>query len=559
MGKNWALRYRDRRTGNPGQPDKMGAPLKKLVFALALFIQAAASYAQTAGTLDAAINQSVEYLNTRIPAKSKLAILNISSDNTTLSNYVIDGLMINIVNNSAFTIVDRRNLEMLQQELNFQMSGEVSEEIALSIGKMFGAQSIISGHIEQMGSTYRLQIQAIEVETAKIQGMQNFRIADDPFLPILLGQRRSLSRSAEGAMPIVTLDAAIANMTGYMTPRIPRNSKLVILNITSGSAALSNYVIDTLTANFVNVDIFMVVDRRNLEMLRQEMNFQLSGDVDEETAQAIGRKLGAQSIVSGKIETLGDMYRFQLQATEIETAMILGIQGIIIKSDPVLTGLTGKQSRPRLVNDDWKYKRFYLGIRSDITKHSYNTADTAFTGTTAEDSLSLDWAAYLTLQLNPYLALQAESVFIGDSFSVSYNKDAYDEYDNFLYSYNTTNTFTAQSVLIPVMAKLTLKPGIFSINALGGVYFTIPLGQMEWSDSFRGTSQSVECTPSLLGFVAGGGIGIKAGPGILFIDARYWGDFSVTKIEADNFSMDLYRRSMLSFGIGYEIGFFTMK
>jgi hypothetical protein len=62
-----------------------------------------------------------------------------------------------------------------------------------------------------------------------------------------------------------------------------------------------------------------------------------------------------------------------------------------------------------------------------------------------------------------------------------------------------------------------------------------------------------------LGFVAGGSIGIKAGPGILFTDIRYWGDFSAAKIDGSGFSMEVYRRSMLSFGIGYEIGFFTMK
>jgi TolB-like protein len=327
-------------------------------------------------TLDTAINESVEYLSARIPSNSKIAILNVSSANAGLSNYIIDGLTINIVNSSAFTIVDRQNLEMLQQELNFQMSGEVSEELALSIGKMFGAQSIISGHIEQMGSIYRLQIQAIEVETAKIQGMQNFRIADDPILPILLGQKRSLTRSMEREMQFVALDAALAAITGYMSPRIPRNSKLVVLNITSGSTTLSNYIIDTLTANFVNADFFTVVDRRSLEMLRKEMDFQLSGEVDEKTAQAIGRKLGAQSIISGKVETLGDMYRFQLQATEVETAMIQGIQGIIIKSDATLASLIGKQGRPRLVNEDWKYKRLYVGMHPGISMHFYNTADT---------------------------------------------------------------------------------------------------------------------------------------------------------------------------------------
>jgi hypothetical protein len=219
----------------------------------------------------------------------------------------------------------------------------------------------------------------------------------------------------------------------------------------------------------------------------------------------------------------------------------------------------GKQKKPRLVNEDWKYKRIYLGVRPGITIHFYNTTDTAFTGNTAEDSLSLDFAAHFAVQVNPYFALQTEFAFTADSFSVSHDKDAYDEYDNLLYNYTTTDTFTSKSLLIPVMAKLTLKPGVFSFNALGGLYFTIPLGQMEWSDSFWGTSRTTENTNSLLGFVTGGGLGMKIGPGVLYADVRYWGDFSAAKIQAGNFSGNIYRRSMLSFGIGYEIGFFTIK
>jgi curli biogenesis system outer membrane secretion channel CsgG len=529
--------------------------MKKIRLAVVLIIQGALCQAQTAGTLDAAIVEAVQYLSARIPSNSKLAILNVNSPNTALSDYIIDGLIINIVNNSDFIIVDRRNLEILQQELNFQMSGEVSAELALSIGKMFGAQSIISGHIEQIGSMYRLQIQTIEVATARIQGMQNFRIADDPILPILLGQKRSLSRSVEREMQIVTLDTAITTMADYLTPRIPRNSKLVVLNITSGSDALSNYIIDTLTAHFVNTDIFMVVDRRNLEMLRQEMNFQLSGNVDERTAQAIGRKLGAQTIISGRIETLGDMYRFQLQATHVETATIQGIQGIIIKRDAVLAGLTGRQRGPRLINEDWKYKRLYTGVYPAVTMHFYNTANTSFERTQGENSFSFDGAAYIAVQLNRYFSLQTETVFTSDSFVIPHSRDVYDEYDNFLYRYDTTGVFITHSLLLPVLAKLTLKPGIFSINVLGGIYFTIPLGNMEWSDSFQGTVQPSAYTNSPLGFTTGASVGIKIGPGILFTGVRYWGDFFAVKFEDTN----IYRRNMMSFGIGYEIGFFNMK
>jgi hypothetical protein len=50
------------------------------------------------------------------------------------------------------------------------MSGEVSDESAQNIGQMLGAQSIVSGAVGKMGSLYRVQVKAIEVQTAGVQG-----------------------------------------------------------------------------------------------------------------------------------------------------------------------------------------------------------------------------------------------------------------------------------------------------------------------------------------------------------------------------------------------------
>ncbi|MDR3171562.1 MAG: CsgG/HfaB family protein [Treponema sp.] len=41
----------------------------------------------------------------------------------------------------TFVMVDRQNLEKIQAEMNYQMSGEVSDESALSIGQQFGVQT----------------------------------------------------------------------------------------------------------------------------------------------------------------------------------------------------------------------------------------------------------------------------------------------------------------------------------------------------------------------------------------------------------------------------------
>ncbi|MDR1626344.1 MAG: CsgG/HfaB family protein [Spirochaetia bacterium] len=140
---------------------------------------------------------------------------------------------------------------------------------------------------------------------------------------------------------VVTLDQALGAMTVYFTGRLPDKSKIVILNMTSTSDKLSEYVIEELTVNFVNDGKLTVVDRQNLDAIRQEMNFQMSGEVDEASAQEIGRKLGAQTILSGSINLLGDVYRMRVRAISVQTAAIQGMHTANVGQDKILAALTG--------------------------------------------------------------------------------------------------------------------------------------------------------------------------------------------------------------------------
>jgi TolB-like protein len=160
---------------------------KSVILSVVFFFIPLFVFSQNAITLDAALNNSTAYLNGRIPSKSKVVVLNFSSNWPQLSEYIIEELIGYIVNEGTLTVVDRRNLEAIRQEMDFQLSGEVSDETAQSIGQKLGAQTIISGAITAIGNTYRLRIRAIAVETAQIQGMQNIDVAQDSRLAALTG------------------------------------------------------------------------------------------------------------------------------------------------------------------------------------------------------------------------------------------------------------------------------------------------------------------------------------------------------------------------------------
>jgi hypothetical protein len=98
----------------------------------------------------------------------------------------MDELNNGLVNIGGLKVVERRRLDAVREELGFNMSGEVSDESAQNIGRMFGAQSIIMGSIELIGSQYRIRFQAIATEGATIEYAFSEDIKSDKVLESLL-------------------------------------------------------------------------------------------------------------------------------------------------------------------------------------------------------------------------------------------------------------------------------------------------------------------------------------------------------------------------------------
>jgi len=148
--------------------------------------------------LDNAIRELSDYLNSRVPAKNKVVFLNVRSDYPDLSEYIISNLTENAVNDDVFVVVDRQQLNDIRAELNFQWSGEVSDASAQKIGQMFGAQTIVSGNITTIGSIYRIQVRAISVQNAELQGQFTQNV--DGKLPIVASLTKRVA-PASGQRP----------------------------------------------------------------------------------------------------------------------------------------------------------------------------------------------------------------------------------------------------------------------------------------------------------------------------------------------------------------------
>jgi formylglycine-generating enzyme required for sulfatase activity len=120
----------------------------------------------------------------------------------------------------------------------------------------------------------------------------------------------------------IPLDQAIQEAVKNIEDNVQTGQKIAVLNFTSPTNQFSAYVLDELSDRLVNGRKLVVVDRKELDLIRQEENFQLSGEVSDESAQAIGKKLGAQLIVTGSINAVGNAYRFRIRTLAVETAAI---------------------------------------------------------------------------------------------------------------------------------------------------------------------------------------------------------------------------------------------
>jgi len=160
---------------------------KLMIFAiLAILCSCAGTGSSKETDLDGAIEQACREINDALPSGTKVALLNFSSASNRFSDYVLEEMSISLVKAKKLVVVDRKETNLIRNEMNFQMSGDVSDESAQQIGKMLGAQSIVSGSLVIMEDGYRFRIKVIDVTTAALQTASSISIWDDSEVEHLL-------------------------------------------------------------------------------------------------------------------------------------------------------------------------------------------------------------------------------------------------------------------------------------------------------------------------------------------------------------------------------------
>ena len=147
--------------------------MKKSLAVTVFLLVTLSVYGQTNRTvvqLDAALKNAAEYIDARLPAGSRIALLNLTSESDKFSSYVLDELSINLVDSRNLNVVDRKDIELIRGEQSFQYSGDADDDAMVSLGRMLGAQYIVSGSFLEIDRAYRIIIRVLNVATGIVEG-----------------------------------------------------------------------------------------------------------------------------------------------------------------------------------------------------------------------------------------------------------------------------------------------------------------------------------------------------------------------------------------------------
>jgi hypothetical protein len=239
--------------------------------------------------LDSAIREASTYLNGNISKGTKVVFLNISSDYPDLSEYIISLLSENAVNDRIFSVVDRGLIDSIREELSFQMSGDVDDNSAQSIGKMLGAQSIVSGAVSKIGTLYRLQVKAIEVQTAEIGGQwsKNFpsgsptitaltqRYAPQGSTPVVELTTPSSGQAAIPAKPLILTNGTYTFFPRIQAWRGARNINVYLDRVVVRNGFITFHITNVAAGRGSNTDDFYCSETTLQDLDRPSMEYRM--------------------------------------------------------------------------------------------------------------------------------------------------------------------------------------------------------------------------------------------------------------------------------------------
>jgi len=168
-----------------------------------------------------------------------IAVLNITvckdisvSGASSLSNIINDEL----IKSSQYIVVDRRNVQVLLEEMKLQLSGVTIQEKIVEVGKILNVQKLVMGNIGKLGQKYIIDLQLIDVKTGKI---------DNSIVQSYIGTIEGLENPvAFTTRQLISLEITMKKGTFIYANSVPAGAKIYVNNDFRGNSPVKIEVDD---------------------------------------------------------------------------------------------------------------------------------------------------------------------------------------------------------------------------------------------------------------------------------------------------------------------------
>jgi len=135
-----------------------------------------------------------------------------------------------------------------------------------------------------------------------------------------------------------SLAEAIEQSAEKVVGELPAGSRVAVVAFESENENISIYIMDELNGALFDRG-FVVTDRQTLEYVHKELNFQMSGAVNDEDVKSVGKFLAADMVITGQLINVGGEYRYRLNAVNVEQATRASVIRLTIQNNKKLQQL----------------------------------------------------------------------------------------------------------------------------------------------------------------------------------------------------------------------------
>lgn len=354
----------------------------------------------------------------------------------------------------------------------------------------------------------------------------------------------------------IDIGTALDQAAEQFSASLPTGTTVAIVGIASDTDSMTEWLLNELTFCFVQQRRLTVANRANLDAIKQEMNFQLSGEVSDASIQEIGAMAGAETVIHGSLKQMGSMYILSLQALNVTTATVEDMYRETIDPDEITNLLLEGKGNANISSKktiktklDDKTKKITVGLRGNVSINAGSTleGDPSYIDMLENEVLVGGGAAlYGKYNFTPLIGLQTELSILGIN-GCKYSFSNYNGSGVITYSYTSFD--------IPLLLTFdVLRRERIGLTLFAGPYVSFPISQLKFSGIVYGESGSESAkieSVALVGMTGGVSTAFSVGIGAIVADIRYNLDFMPISVE----STDIFTRRFLAISVGYQLKF----